>query len=587
MTGSSDRRLRNAAAAAGPPLLLASAGYAAAGGATQAEIASVVVIAAAFLAAGLITWTRRPDNRTGRLMVAAGLAELMVPLVGPPWLVLAPLGIAAGVAVTVLVGYLILAFPSGELRSSVGRAWIVAMSSLLLVVRIAVLISLEPSTRGWGGSNPYLVIRDPDVAAGILTVRLVAVMLVVTVFAVLVVGRWVRASGPGRRAFTPVFVAGACSATVYLVASAVSLGDIPADLKTTLLWTQDMSTAFFPIGFLVGFLRIHLVRSAIAGLVVELGETPTPAQLRAALANALGDRSLEVAYWSQERGSYVDADGAPLTLPASGSGRAITQLERDGTPIAAIIHDPALLDDPGLVASVASAMRLAVENERLEAEVEAQLDEVRASRARIVEAGDAERRRLERDLHDGAQQRLVSLALSLRAARTRLGEDVDPALRTSLEQASEEAHQALNELRELARGIHPAILTEAGLGAAVESLADRSVVPVLVEGATDERFAPIVERTAYFVVSEALANVNKHARSTRATVRLERRDGDLVLEIRDDGVGGADASHGSGLRGLADRLAAIDGTLRVDSPAGAGTRLEARIPVEIATTNAG
>jgi signal transduction histidine kinase len=358
-------------------------------------------------------------------------------------------------------------------------------------------------------------------------------------------------------------------------------------MALVLLWAQDVSLALFPIGFLVGFLRIYLTRSAIADLVVELGETPTPAQLQTALSNALGDPTLTVAYWSPTDDAYVGLAGESLAIPAEDSGRAVTRLERDGAPIAVILHDPALLDDPGLVAAVASAMRLAVENERLQAEVETQLGEVRASRSRIVEAGDVERKRLERDLHDGAQQRLVSLTLALRVMRTKLGEEADPSMRLSLEQASEDARLALAELRELARGIHPAILTDAGLSAAVESLADRSAVPVVVEGATDERFASTIEGSAYFVVSEALVNLNKHSRATRALVRLGRVDGHLAIEVSDDGVGGADAARGSGLRGLADRLAAVDGTLAVDSPPGGGTRLLATIPLDRPTTNPG
>jgi signal transduction histidine kinase len=264
--------------------------------------------------------------------------------------------------------------------------------------------------------------------------------------------------------------------------------------------------------------------------------------------------------------------------PSDSSGRAVTFLERDGQPIAAIVHDAVLLDDPGLVASVASAMRLSVENERLQAEVEAQLAEVRESRARIVTAGDAERRRLERDLHDGAQQRLVSLTLALRMANLKLGDDADPEVRRSLEQASEEARSALAELRELARGIHPQILTEAGLGPAIESIADRSSIPVTVEGATTERFSPAVEGTAYFVVSEALTNIVKYANANRAIVRIGREEARLTIEVSDDGIGGADPANGSGLRGLVDRLAVIDGGLEIVSPRGGGTRLLAFIP---------
>jgi len=272
------------------------------------------------------------------------------------------------------------------------------------------------------------------------------------------------------------------------------------------------------------------------------------ARLRDALANALGDPDLSVAYWASETSTFVAPDGAAAALPAEGSGRAVTVLERDGEPIAAIIHDAALLDDPGLVASVASAMRLAVENERLQAEVEAQLGEVRESRARIVAAGDAERKRVERDLHDGAQQRLVSLTLALRLANLKLGDDADPEVRRSLEQASDEARAALGELRELARGIHPQILTEAGLGPAIESLAARSTVDVQVDNGTDRRFSPAVEAAAYFVVSEALVNVAKYADAKRALVRTAWHDDELTIEIADDGIGGAEPGPGGGLR---------------------------------------
>jgi len=223
-------------------------------------------------------------------------------------------------------------------------------------------------------------------------------------------------------------------------------------------------------------------------------------------------------------------------------------------------------------------MWLAVENDRLAAEVEAQLQEVRASRARIVEAGDLERRRVERDLHDGAQQRLVSLSLELQVARRAVGDGGDPAVRRSLDRAAEEALSALAELRDLAIGIHPLILTESGLGEAVESLADRASVDVSVDVGS-ERYAPAVEAAAYFVISEALTNVTKYAKATKAVVRVRGLDDRLSIEVEDDGIGGADPRSGSGLRGLADRLAALDGTITVISPIGGGTRISAQIPI--------
>jgi len=324
-------------------------------------------------------------------------------------------------------------------------------------------------------------------------------------------------------------------------------------------------------------LRARMARAAVADLVVELGQTPTPARLRDALANALGDPSLQVAWWAPSQERFVDVAGKTIELPDVETGQAVTMLERNGVREAAIIHDAILLEEPGLIPSVAGALRLAVENDRLTAEVEAQLQEVRASRARIVEAGDAERRRIERDLHDGAQQRLVSLSLALRIAQTKLGEAGDPAVHASLERAAEDARAALEELRELALGIHPLILTEGGLGLAVESLAERTPVDVTVD-IGPERFPAAVEGAAYFVISEALANVTKYAKATKAMVRVKGLDGHLSIEIDDDGIGGADPRSGSGLRGLADRLAALDGTITIISPVGGGTRISAQIP---------
>jgi signal transduction histidine kinase len=212
----------------------------------------------------------------------------------------------------------------------------------------------------------------------------------------------------------------------------------------------------------------------------------------------------------------------------------------------------------------------------LDHELAERMEELRASRARLVEAGDAARRRLERDLHDGAQARLVALALLLRTARGRVREDAQ--LASLLDRAQEELRTSLRELRELARGIHPAVLTERGLEPALRSLVARAPVPVTVDATADARLPAPVESAAYFVVSEALANVAKYARATHASVTVERTNGHLTVEVADDGVGGADVVRGSGLRGLADRLAALDGTLSLDSPAGGGTRLRAKIP---------
>jgi signal transduction histidine kinase len=325
----------------------------------------------------------------------------------------------------------------------------------------------------------------------------------------------------------------------------------------------------------------------VGRLAVDLGSRPPPAGFRDALARTLHDPTLQVLFRLPDGGSFVDEQGNLTALPGPESDRVATLLERDGEPIAALVHERALLDDPELIETAAATAQLAIENERLRAEIRAQLQEVVASRARIVTATDTERRRLERDLHDGAQQRLVALALSLRMARSRLGENADPEAANALRDAADELGLALAELREFARGIHPAILTEAGLADALESLAQRSPVPASVEITLHTRPPPSVEAAVYFVVSEALANAAKHAGASSVCVTVTEHDGRVVAQVIDDGAGGADERRGTGLMGLSDRIAAVGGTLDVRSPVGAGTRLVAVVPLEPVAAPAG
>jgi signal transduction histidine kinase len=305
-------------------------------------------------------------------------------------------------------------------------------------------------------------------------------------------------------------------------------------------------------------------RSAASGPVREM------------LAETLGDRSLAIAYWLPDRETFVDEAGRAVELPHPGSGRGWTAVDRDGRRVAAIIHDAALDTGPELVQAAATAAGLAIDNERLKADLRARLEELRESRLRIVQAGDAARRRLERDLHDGAQQHLVSLMLDLRLLKARLGKDSDAA--PLVDEVAEKLQIALAELRELARGIHPAILTDRGLEPALRSLGDRVPVDTDIDMAIEERLPAPIEAAAYFLVAEALTNVARYAQASRARVAVRREDADVVVEVTDDGVGGARLGAGSGLRGLEDRLAALDGVLQVESEPGAGTRLTARIP---------
>jgi signal transduction histidine kinase len=274
--------------------------------------------------------------------------------------------------------------------------------------------------------------------------------------------------------------------------------------------------------------------------------------------------------------SWADRDGRPVALADLGADRSTTLIDSEEGHVAALLHDPSLDDEPELLEGVAAAAAISLENARLHVELRARLEELKGSRARLVDAADTERRRLERDLHDGAQQRMVAVALQLRLVQGRIRHD--PAVAEQLvTTASDELARSLSELRELARGLHPAAL-EHGLAAALDSLATRSAVPTTVAFEPSGRLPERVEFAAYFVASEALTNIAKYSGATAATMRVWA-DGPLAtIQIADDGVGGADEARGSGLRGLADRVEALDGSLRVSSPPGAGTTITAEIP---------
>jgi signal transduction histidine kinase len=316
---------------------------------------------------------------------------------------------------------------------------------------------------------------------------------------------------------------------------------------------------------------LHALLSTIGRALLSPRAAPS-GPVREMLAESLGDRSVAIAYWLPDREAFVDEAGRPVALPEPGSGRAWTAVEQDGRRVAAIVHDAALDTTPELVHAAAAASSLAIDNERLKADLRARVEDLRVSRLRIVEA----RRRIERDLHDGAQQQLLALALELRVLRASIS---DPEAGPLVDALGVRLDAALSDLRELARGIHPAILTRSGLEPAVAALAERAPLTVHVESSLDGRLSPAVEAAAYFVVAEALNNVARYAEASEARVHL-RPDGEggIVVRVTDEGVGGADPSAGSGLRGLQDRLAVVDGVLTIDSPPGSGTRLEARIP---------
>jgi signal transduction histidine kinase len=536
------------------------------------------------IAAGLVISDRRPGNRIGPLAVLTGFVWFAGDLTSSASQLVAYVATVAHGWFDPLFAILILAYPAGRFVRPADR-WL-ALGFVVVQGMWSLAKAYGARPIGWWERPTAIETVDAYVSAqGALDVlgRLETLALTVLSLGVLavVVLRWSRASGVARRRQAPVLLAGVV--LVLGITGGFLLQTVaPESARTTSGELRFVVLAILrvmvAVGLLVGILRDDAARGRIADLVVRLDGLPPTAALQASLREALGDPTLRVARWDPDRVGYRDASGSPTAAPLDGPDVAVVTLEHDGAPMLTLAFDASLRDDPGLVTAAVAAVRLAADNERLTAEVQAQLAAVQASRARLVDAQDGERRRLERDLHDGAQQRLVALRVSLGLLRRQLGDDADPAALRELAAASAEAQAAIEEIRELAGGVHPAILTEGGLGPALETLASRSVVPVTLSLDLDGRLPPAVEATAYFVVAEALTNTAKYAHARAATIAATVVQGRLRVVVDDDGAGGADIDGGRGLRGLDDRVAALGGTMTVASPAGRGTRIVAELP---------
>ncbi len=787
-----------------------------------------------FVASGLVAGLRRPDNRTGAIMVATGFAWFLPALTQANASLLFSVGVAVSDLPWALFAWLILAYPDGRLEGRAARLVVAGAFAVALVLRPLMVLTSDLRERHAAAPENAFQIWDAESAALAFERAIQASALVVIAAALVLLGlRWRGAQPVVRRSLAPPFLSFAVTASLLGISVLLRAAGAESAAEPV-FWSALAALLLVPLSFAVGLLRTRLARAGVGNLLVELGGIRKPGDLQDALARALGDPTLEVAYWLPDREMFVDARGNPLPPPTGEGSRVATIVERGSRPIAALIHDASLRTDADLLDAVGAAAALALENERRHAElaqsearlravVEAMPDlmirvdregtyldiqgretdlvapprellgrrledalppepterlmrcigglrpghvetveyylrigplnrhfearvtsissdevllvirdisdrkrtelqlqrlqdelrarfdelererdfiraivqvapsyfalidgegrivrfnrslerasgrpdaepargqpfwdvfaseedredvrerlleesraggteteyesrwsradgetmdvawsvtplmdengerrflvtgvdvterkrheaELRTSRSRIVEIAANERRRLERNLHDGAQQRLVSLSLFLRLAQGKVATDPEGAEQL-LGQAADELARALEELRELARGIHPAILTDRGLEPALHALVTRSPVPVTVAEAPDGRLPESVEAAAYYVVSEALTNVAKYAQASAATVRVSRDDGYALVEVADDGVGGADPAAGSGLRGLADRVAALDGRLEVVSQAGRGTIVRASIPVPVA-----
>ena len=544
-----------------------------------AVVVLTVFASLSFVGSGLAALWHRPENRFGWLLIACGFAFFGAALPAANWPPLFTFGLLVSPLYAPVLLHTVVAFPRGRIEGGLAMAAVVLAYLDLIPLQVGHVLLTDPD-RWLDCECPesLALVSDQQRASDVISFISIAVVgsILVTMVIVVLARRWRGASAPLRRVLAPFLAVGSASILVLLVGYALD-ATVSGRLGTVIVWIGFVGLALVPIAFLAGLLRSRLARAAVAQLVVELQQAGSPGDVRDALARALGDPSLALAYWLPDEARYVSAEGTPLDLPAGDGRRRVRTVENEGERVAALVYDAALDDERELVDAVSAAGAMALENARLQAEVRTQVAELRKSRARIVEAGDVERRRLERNLHDGAQQRLVALGLALGLVEKRLEEDPTSAGRM-LAEAKAELAQGLEELRELARGIHPAALARSGLAGAVADLAGRSPVPVSVDVRLKARPAEVVEVAAYFVISEALTNVAKYSQAAGATVAVRQSADTLVVDVTDDGIGGAELGAGSGLQGLADRVSGLGGRLHVWSPPGEGTRLRAEIP---------
>jgi signal transduction histidine kinase len=522
-----------------------------------------------YIFAGIVAWRRRPDSFFGQLMILSGFVTQLSILQWTNQPLLNTVGRLCDLLVAAVWLHLFLAYPSGRLAGRAER--VVVIIGYVAAVGLQVVILM---LGGFDDRHMLTVAQRQTAAETVQNVQLLTLSALALIGVVLLWRRWWALPRWQRRRPAQILI-NCFSLSLVMLAALLIAGAFQLPGFEIIRLATFAVAGLAPLAFLAGLLDARLATAGVGELLVQLRANPAP-DLRELLAGALRDPTLSLIYWLPQYGSWADQDGNPMTLPGPETDRRVTIVKQNGEQIAALVYDATLGEEPDLVEAVSAAAGIALENGRLEAELRARLQELHGSRTRVVEAQQNERRRLERDLHDGAQQRLVALALELGMLAEK--SDTDPATQGRLKRARSEVSESLNELRDVARGLHPAVVSGHGLAVALESLA--TVTPLEVELKTDglPRLPEQLEVAAYYVVSESLTNAAKHAQASRVSVELRVDEDTLVAEIIDDGIGGADSERGTGLRGLADRIEALDGRLRIWSAAGSGTRVRAEIP---------
>ncbi len=541
------------------------------GAPSPAVVAADLVAGASFAVVGAVLWGRWRNEGIGALAIAVGVALFLPDMRWFEGSVTWTLGSMLNDSHLVLLAWVVLAFPDGHL-DRVERRYVIALSGYFVILAVAGHLFEEPIPGCDVCPTSFSLVRaDPPLNDLIWSIGQLVNLVGIGLLVALILRARRSSTEAGRRALSPVVWALWPIALALVAAFSEPLIGFGAAGARAVLMGERLALTAFPLALAAGVVRTRLDRGRVGELAVALASAPTSEVLEERIGDALGDPGARLVFVREHGSGWIDARGREAMAPSGDGASLITS--SDGEPLGAMVHDPAV--DEWLVSSVAAAATLAVRNERLRAELRRRVIEVEDSRERIAAAAMEERRRIERDLHDGAQQGLLALGATLGSIRAQADGEVGDRLGVAIEELKE----TIQDLRDLARGVHPAILTDRGLAPAVRALAERAPVPVEVD-VTPDRFPAPVEAAAYFFVAEALTNAIRHAEASSVALRGTRTEGFLEMEVSDDGRGGIDAPGGSGLQGLRDRVEALGGTLEIRSEPGSGTRLKVRLPCE-------
>ena len=577
--------------------MAAAVGAAAIAASGPADHSAAVALARAAIvgvpmAVGLYTWQTRPNERFGLLLAAAGAGLFVTTLAETSDSLLYSTGRAAGWLVELLVVYLILSFPSGRLSTRTDRALFGAMSAVIAAAFVPQIFleqsfavpSPFTSCTADCPANAFLVPdHEPDFVDVFL--RPTASVLVFAVMGAVVVrlASRIRAATPlARRVFTPVLAIGAVRVALVGVGFIGREFDPSSWTVEAAAWLIALALPAIALAFLAGLVSWRLFASdALERLADRVNNSPNAVQLEHALATTLSDPTLKVVFPSSGgTGPWIDSMGAPVALPAPGSGRSLTDVDHHGALVAVLVHDEALAANRPLLHAAAAMTAVALDNQRLTVEAESAARRERFSSARIAASAERERRRIERDLHDGAQQRLVALGIELELATALVQKDPDRGVRR-LRELRGQVDTALEEVRSLAHGVYPPLLADEGVVEAVRAVARRAPIHAEVEAHDVGRLPTELESAVYFCVLEALQNALKHADGARNVyVRFDRVGRRLRFSVRDDGAGmPADTvADGRGITNMRDRVAALGGDVRITSTAAVGTTVRGWVP---------